>query len=137
MVKFSKAGYRKFKTLLWKISNTCLGFIYQAFYSTRRDGKLRQSCRTGTLVHSIFENTFIASQVVEYRGEIVRRSIADLRERRYQSQGKECYVRFFFSLCLLGVFQTQMTENILFILIIDFLFCWIHTAHKSYNFSAL
>jgi len=32
------------------------------------------------------------SMVIEYRGDLLRRTAADAREKRYQAAGKDCYL---------------------------------------------
>jgi SET domain-containing protein len=32
------------------------------------------------------------SMVIEYRGDVLRRTAADAREKRYQAAGKDCYL---------------------------------------------
>ncbi len=32
------------------------------------------------------------SMVIEYRGDVLRRTTADAREKRYQAAGKDCYL---------------------------------------------
>lgn len=53
-------------------------------------------------------------QIIEYRGVKVRRSVADLREAKYRSQGKDCYVSSDFLLACIHHYPLLLIVDLLF-----------------------